>query len=200
MTIRDKTVVEILGTPDIIYPKAPIFGWRDIIGQVLVRGVGATDPAWTPIAGGSAFSAFKFDVDDLVWVIFHIPHDIVPGAGIHFHAHWIAGGTSTAAVKWEWTYTYAKGFNQENLDTTGTVLTAEEAAAGSAYRHMVTETEAVAIPGLTEPDGIVYVRLRRVTASPAADNADSIFLLTSDIHYQTTDASTIGRAPNFYHV
>lgn len=196
MAIAGKTVKQILGNPDYIYPESAEFGWRDITGQVLVRGVAATDPAWTQIST-SPFSAYKFDVNDFVWFIFHIPHDIVPGADIHFHAHWITDGTATGVVKWEWTYMYAKGFNQENFNVTGTVVTAEQAAAGTAYRHMVTETSGVSIPGLTEPDGIVYVRLRRVT-NGGTDNADGVFLLTSDIHYQTTDAATIGKAPNFY--
>jgi hypothetical protein len=196
MSIAGKTVKQVLGNPQFIYPDASDFGWRDITGQVLVRGVAATDPAWSQI-GSSPFSAYKFDVNDFVWFIFHIPHDIVPGADIHFHAHWLTDGTNTAVVKWEWTYMYAKGFNQGNFNVNGTVITAEQAAANSAYRHMVTETVGVSIPGLTEPDGIVYVRLRRVT-NGATDNTDGIFLLTSDIHYQTTDASTVDKAPNFY--
>jgi len=196
MSIEGKTVKQVLGNPQIIYPDAPVFGWRDITAQVNVRGVGVADPDWSQI-GASPFFAYKFAVNDQAWFAFHVPHDIVPGADVHFHAHWIADGTNAAAVKWEWTYTYAKGFNQGNFNATGTVVTAEQAAAGTAYRHMVTETAAVAIPGLTEPDGIIYVRLRRVT-NGAVDNTNGIFLLTSDIHYQTTDAATIGKAPNFY--
>lgn len=196
MAIEGKTVQQVLGNPRYIYPRGPVFGWRDITAQVTVRGVGATDPDWAQI-GASPFFAYKFAIGDMAWFAFHIPHDIVPGADIHFHAHWITDGTSTAPVKWEWTYAYAKGFNQGNFNINGTVVAAEEAAADSAYRHMVTETAAVSIPGLTEPDGIIYVRLRRVT-NGATDNANGIFLLTSDIHYQTTDASTYGKAPNFY--
>ena len=196
MSIEGKPVFQVLGNPDIIYPDGEQFGWRDITAQVTIRGVGATDPDWVQI-GPSPFFAYRFAVGDMAWFAFHVPHDIVPGADIHLHAHWIADGTNAAVVRWEWTYTYAKGFNQGNFNATGTVVEAEQAAAGTAYRHMVTETAAIAIPGLTEPDGIIYVRLRRVT-NGGTDNADGIFLLTSDVHYQTTDAATIGKAPNFY--
>jgi len=108
MSINEKNTYQILGTPDIIYPHSGTFGWRDITGQVLVRGVAATDPDWAQI-GTSDFYAYKFAVGDFVWFIFHVPHDIVPGAEIHFHAHWISDGTSTDAVTWEWKYMYAKG-------------------------------------------------------------------------------------------
>jgi len=196
MSINEKNVYEVVGVPDKIYPKSTVFGWKDITGDVLVRGVAATDPDWAQI-GTSVFYAYKFAVGDYVWFVFHVPHDIVPGADVHFHAHWTSDGTNTEVVKWEWIFMYAKGFNQANFDVGGTTITAEEAAAGSAYRHMVTESAAVSISGLTEPDGIIVARVRRVT-NGGTDNTDGIFLLTSDIHHQTTDQSTIGKAPNFY--
>ena len=95
---------------------------------------------------------------------------------------------------------YARGFNQDNYTVAGTTITATQAAPGTAYRHMVTETDPVTITNLDEPDGIIYVRLSRIsnTTSPQADNTDGIFLLTSDIHYQSTGQTTINKAPNFY--
>jgi len=187
----------VLGNPDIIFPNSPIYGWRDITGQVLVRGVAATDPTWAQI-GTSVFSAYRFAIDDYVWFVWHIPHDIVPNREIHFHAHWLTNGTSTNAVTWEWIFTYAKGFNQQNFNMTGTTITATQAAAGTAFRHMVTETAGVAISGLSEPDGIIYARLRRVANASGADNADGVFMLTSDVHYQTTSMATPNKAPDFY--
>lgn len=186
----------VLGNPDQIYPDAPRYGWKDITSQVIVRGGGATDPPWEQIGSGP-FYAYNFDVGDMCWFAFHVPHDIVPNSDVHFHAHWIPSGTNAQPVKWEWIYSYQKGFNQGAFSATGTTVTAEQAGPGVAYQHMVTETSAVTISGLTEPDGIVYVRLRRV-ANGGTDNTDSIFLLTSDIHYQTTQQATAGKAPNFY--
>lgn len=193
----EKSALEVLGTPEPVYPKTADFGWKDITGQVLVRGVAATDPAWAQI-GSSPFYAYSFNVNDFVWFIFHVPHDIVPGFPVFFHTHWITDGTSTAAVVLEYTYTYAKGFNQANFDSVGTVVTASQAAAGTAYRHMVTETAAVNISGLTEPDGIIYVRCRRIT-NGGTDNADGVFMLTSDVHHQSTNTATLNKAPDFYH-
>jgi hypothetical protein len=170
--------------------------WRDITGQILTRGVPATDPTWTVVDGGP-FSAWAFSVGDTVWISYHIPHDIVPSTDIHFHTHWMPDGTDTNNVKWEYTYTYAKGFDQEAFNTTGTAVTSEEAGPGTAWQHMVTESAAVTISGLTEPDGIIYVRLKRDTPTGGA-NSDTIFVLTADIHYRSTNYGTLGKAPDFY--
>jgi hypothetical protein len=195
----EKSVSEILDNPDKIYPESRSFGWHDITGQVLVRGVASTDPDWVQVAGGPMF-CYRFAVNDSVWFVYHIPHDIVPNFPIHFHAHWMTNGTSTAAVTWEWSYMYAKGFNQQAFDPAGVVVKASQAGAGVAYRHMVTETDPVTIEGLTEPDGLVYCRLRRINneTSPIANNGDAVYLLTADIHYQSTNEPTINKAPNFY--
>jgi hypothetical protein len=62
---------------------------------------------------------------------------------------------------------------------------------------MVTETAGVTISGLTEPDGLIICRIRRVT-NGGTDNADNIYLLTADLHYLSNSQATPGKAPNFY--
>ena len=186
------------------------FGWRDITVQVIARGVGATDPTWSQIDSTNLY-AYKFSTGDQIWAAAHIPHDIVPNSQVHFHAHWCVDATvspyTTNAVTWEWQYAYAKGFGQGVFDfglansplTSANTVTATEAATVP-YTHMVTETAAVTIPGLSEPDGIIYFRLRRIsnTTSPVADQTAGVFLITSDIHYQSTNMATKQKAPNFY--
>lgn len=171
------------------------FGWRDITTQITVRGLGATDPVWTQIAS-SPMWAYKFDLNDQCWSAIHIPHDILPGAPIHFHAHWLADGTNTNTVKWQWTYMYARGFGQDPYAVAGTTITAEQASEGQ-YYHMVTETAGINITNLNEPDGIIYVNLKRI-ANGGTDNTDSIFLMTQDVHYQSTNVGTINKGPVFY--
>lgn len=172
------------------------FGWRDITGAIEVRGIGATSPTFN-LVSGSIFRAYQFDVNDEVWILFHIPHDYVPGTDIYFHAHWLANGTNVQPVKWEWTFVYADGFGNGNLPVAApTTVTAEEAATGTAHDHMVTESAATTVAGM-EVDGVIYSRVRRIT-NGATDNTDGIFLLTTDIHYQSTNLATKNKAPNFY--
>jgi len=172
------------------------YGWRDILGQIVQRGVGASDPSWSVISG-SIFSAFKFTVGDEIWIAYHIPHDYVPGTDIYFHAHWLSDGTSTATVKWEWSFVYADGFGTGNMAVASpTTATAEEAATGTAHDHMVTETTGVTVAG-QEVDGMIYARVRRIT-NGGTDNTDGIFLMTTDVHYQSNNMATKNKAPNFY--
>jgi hypothetical protein len=207
----EKPVAEILDNPDKIYPESRAFGWHDITGQVLVRGVAATDPDWVQVAGGPMF-CYRFSVNDSAWFVYHIPHDIVPNFPVFFHAHWMSSGTSTAAVTWEWSYMYAKGFNQATFDFTlatspltaaANTVTATQAAGGATspettYKHMVTRSAAVAIDA--EPGGLIYVRQRRVAnaTSPQANFAGTVYVLSAGIQYQSTNLATIQDAPDFY--
>ena len=170
------------------------YPWHDITSEVKARGVGATDPAWEQI-NSTVFYAYNFAVNDQVWHSFHIPHDYVQGTDVYIHSHWMPDGTNTATVRWEYTYAYAHGHNQAAYNLTGTTVTADQTVGGTQYQHYVTESAALSID--MEPDGILEVRVRRVT-NGAVDNTDGIFLLTSDVHYQSTDIGTASRAPDFY--
>jgi len=185
------------------------WGWRDITAPITVRGVAATDPAWTQV-GSSVFYTYAFGVGDYVWQPFHIPHDIVPGTDIHFHTHWFPSNTDTGYVTFQFDYMYAKGFDQQAYDpefatsplvNSGSVQVTQQGP-GTAYQSMVAETAAVTVPDLTEPDGVLYVRMGRV-ANPAssptlAAYSGTCFVTTNDIHYQSTNMATKQKAPNFY--
>jgi hypothetical protein len=178
-----------------IDPVVPTFGWRDITAEILTRGVGATDPDWAQIGSGP-FYAYKFALDDVCWMNYHIPHDYLPGSDIYVHVHWIPSGTNTAVVKWSLAYTFARGHNQANFSAAGDSTNIEQAPPGSAYRHMISESTAITIPTL-EVDGLLYVKLARVT-NGGTDNTDDIFVLTADVHYQSTNIGTKNKAPGFY--
>ena len=189
------------------------FGWRDITSEVSVRGVVASDPTFTQV-GSTAFRFYRFAINKFLWFNFHIPHDIyIPPSGnatIHFHTHWFVDGSASptsGSVTWQWTYAFAKGFNQEAFDfslanspqTTAKVITATQAT-GIPFQHMVAETVAVTIPGLSEPDGIICAQLARVSngTSPLNELSSNPFMITADIHYQSTNIATKQKSPNFY--
>ena len=170
--------------------------WRDITSEVRTRGVGATDPAWTQI-GATVFSGYVFALNDVCWMHYHIPHDYVPGSDVHLHIHWFVDGTDTETVKWQWEYVYAKGFNQEAFAfASATTVTAEEAPPGTAYQHMVTETVAITIADM-EVDGHIMTKITRLS-NGGSDNADDVFMIEGDCHYQSTNVGTIDKAPDFW--
>lgn len=171
------------------------YPWHDITSEVKARGVGINDPTWAQI-NATSFWAYDFSVDDQVWMSFHIPHDYKKGTDIYLHSHWIPDGTNANSVKWQFDYAYAHGHNQTAFDFAGTTITAEQTVGGTQYQHYVTETAAITIADM-EPDGIIEVRVARIT-NGATDNTDGIFLLTADVHYQSISIGTVNRAPDFY--
>jgi hypothetical protein len=177
----------------------PSFGWRDILGEINVRGAGAADPTFA-IYGATNFYQFQFSATVLkeVFIVYHVPHDYLPGSDIYFHAHWsnAAASPSVGAVVWGFEYTWAKGFDQAPFGASATV-TATQTCSAQRYRHNIAETAAVTIAGL-EVDSLVMVRVFRDATNVADTCADAVFLHMSDIHYQTTNIGTKNKAPNFY--
>jgi len=172
------------------------YGWHDMLGPVQARGAGPTDPGWNQI-NTSGFYAFEFTLNDEVWINYHLPHDYALGTDIYFHAHWLPDGTDSNSVKWQFSYVYADGHDQAAFPMgSASVITAEQVVGGTQYQHYVTETVAITIADM-EPDGMIQLHVERIT-NGATDNADGIFLLTCDIHYQSTGIPTVNRAPNFY--
>ena len=170
--------------------------WHDIISEVKSRGVGATDPSWAVI-NGTVFSAYSFAVNDQVWMDFHIPHDYKKGTDIYLHAHWLPDGTDANSVKWQFQYAYAHGHDQAAFPLgSATTITAEQTVGGTQYQHYITETAAITITDM-EPDGMLFTCITRIT-NGATNNTDGIFLLTSDVHYQSTNRGTLNRSPDFY--
>lgn len=170
-------------------------GWRDITGDVSTR-VGPTNPTSTQV-GTTGLYLYAFGVGDEAQFIYHLPHDYVEGSDIHFHVHWMPSGTDTQPVKWEVKYLYAKGHNQEAFNVaTPITFDMQEAPPGTAYQHMVTESDAKTVTGL-ETDGVIVCGFKRVT-NGGVDNANTIFMVTADLHYQSTNQATPNRVPDFY--
>jgi len=184
----------------------PTFGWRDLLGEIRVRGVGATDPSDATYRGG--IKAFQFAVNDEAWVNFHIPHDYVAGSDIHLHFHWshISTLVTGGSVTWGYEITYAKGHNQAAF-----IAPVSGTFAGNAsttqYQHIITETQiSAASPSGSqidsdnlEPDGVLVVRVylsaNNITSSGAVPDP---FLHFSDVHYQSTNIATKDKVPDFY--
>lgn len=177
----------------------PDWGWRDITSDIQARGVGASDPTFAAY-GATALRAYSFSAgtEQEVFMSFHMPHDYVPGTAIYFHAHWsnAAATPDTRNVVWGFDYSFAKGHNQQAFPAF-TPITVTQASPATRYWHNIAETAAVTITGL-EVDGLILVRVYRKAADAADTCSDAVFLHTADIHYQSTNMATKGKAPSFY--
>ena len=180
-------------------PATPTFGWRDITSDIQVRGSGGADPSFAAY-GATALRAFSFSAtqEKEVFMSFHVPHDYVPGTDIYLHAHWsnAAATPNTGNVVWGFDYSFAKGFNQAAFPAL-TSITVTQASPATRYQHNIAETVAVTIAGM-EVDGLILVRGYRKAADAEDTCTDAVFLHTMDIHYQSTNMATKGKAPSFY--
>ena len=140
---------------------------------------------------------WSFDVGEYVFIQpFHVNHDIKPGGRAYLHVHWSTNGTNTGLVAWELTFMRALGHNQANF-IAPVVVTLEQAAAGTAWRHMIVEATELDVLTLAEPDELISVTLRRVAPS-AGSNADTVFGLMVDLHYEIDRRGTPNKSPDFY--
>lgn len=190
--------------------------WHDMLGPISIRGVGASDPSYNIYQG--SIRGYHFDVNEEVFIEYHIPHDYVPGTDLHIHAHWSINGKTTAGVTagtvtggtvtWGFEVTYAKGHNQAAFISPVTRTQASDTVSSTLYQHYITETQiSAASPAATqidsdniEVDGLILVRCylsaNNITVSSGSKPAP--FLHMVDLHYQSTNMGTKNKAPGFY--
>lgn len=172
----------------------PLEGWRDLRMALVAAATGAGAPASAAFGPTGGVKQLSFGVGDSVYVAGHVDHDVKVGSTFYPHMHWAVSGTDTASVRWQITYTTAKGHNQESFGA-DTVVYLEEAAQGTAWRHMVTE-DSVGFPAL-EVDSLFVAEIKRIS-NGGVDNANTVFGLFMDIHYEVQQYATPSRVPDFY--
>ena len=174
-------------------------GWSDMLDPLLGSGMPNSNAPTLEVLGPapSVYRAYAFALDDYCFVQpFHVNHDIKPNGQAYIHVHWTTNGVSTATVKWDFQIMRALGHNQANFGAV-TTLSVTQAAAGTAWRHMVAEVDVSQTLTLTEPDELLLVVLRRVT-NGGVNNTDNVFGLMVDLHYESDRNCTPNKAPNFY--
>ena len=197
-------------------PNSPAFGWRDILGPVEIKSIGATDPVWALYRGN--IYAYTFDTATAeAFFTFHIPHDYLPNSDMFIHAHWSqnvvdSGGAAGVPGNAEWNFdiTYADGHG-----TAGGVadpfvapitVTVVQQASTTQYGHMIAEvqfsnnggTDGLIDSNTIQVDGLLLVRAYRVKGNAADTLNQAPFVHTVDIHYQSTNLATKNKEPNFY--
>lgn len=184
----------------------PTYPWADIIGDISPKTTGAGTPVRTNYNGNIA--GFAFVANDIVDLVFHMPHDYVPGSDIFLHVHWSHNGTAiTGNVVFTHYSTYAKGHNQANFpaEVTGTITyNTTNIATTPQYRHRVDELQLSTAGGSAsmlnttdlEVDGLVLITLK-LTTLPTITGGN-LFIHTADLHYQSTGIGTKAKAPDFW--
>lgn len=171
-----------------------MFGWSDLRMSVTASATGSGTPVLRAFGPSANIKQLRFGIGDSVYLSAHFSHDILLGSTVFIHTHWTTDGVDVNDVKWEVNYTWAEGFNTDNFPSEITI-DLEEAAAGTAWRHMITEDTV----GFVTPDidTILLCELKRVT-NGGVENGDQVFGLFVDIHYQIGQVGTPNRTPNFW--
>jgi hypothetical protein len=171
-------------------------GFIDITSEIDIRGTGLNNPTWATFREGISALSFSASAMNEAWAVFHIPHGYYQGSSFYIHAHWSTTGTNNGVARFGFEYTVAKGHNQSVFGATTTVYV-EQAASGTAYKHMIAETAAITSAEM-EVDALILVRIFRDAAHANDTLSDALFMFTSDVHLQVDRVSTINKAPNFY--
>ena len=184
--------------------------WGDLIGDVNPKNTGAGS-ATLALWHAGLYRAWFYAAGDLCDMLFHLPHDYVPGTDIFLHLHWGHHGTAiSGSLLVTFGVSVAKGHNQTEFSAekspTLTVLTPNIATVPR-YRHRIDEIQLSSkTPSATqlntkdlEVDGLLLIGLRVdviPTITGGSTNKPAFFTL--DIHYQSTGIGTINKSPNFY--
>jgi len=184
----------------------PTFGYKDLIGQINPHVGGGIAPTSTLIKGtGTHMRSWAFSAGDVIdSVIFHIPHDYLPGSDIFLHCHYKHAGTAISGnLVLDWYVNYCKGYTQagqifgNEINITQTISTPNIATIPR-YSHNIAEFQLSNNGGntthldrnLIEVDGIINVSITAttiptITGAPTG-SANEPFIFMIDIHYQTT--------------
>lgn len=169
-------------------------GWRDMLMDASGAAKGAGTPTLVAYGPSANISQYEMGIGDSLYFTGHVDHDWLVGSLAHFHVHWSTGGTNTQPVRWEINYTIAKGHNQANFPATQAIYL-EEAAHGTAWRHMITEDQTGI--DLQETDAIIMFEVKRVT-NGGTDNTDNVFIHMCDLHYRVGQVATPNKSPDFF--
>jgi hypothetical protein len=186
----------------------PTFGWRDLIGDITPKTSGVGSPTLDTITGN--IRGFRYSVGDDGDAIFHIPHDYVPGSDLYIHPHWTHNGTNISGSLVITIYaSYAKGHQQASFSSQiTTTITDAGLTIGNtpALWHRIPEIQLSTAGGSAsmlntsniEVDGLILVHYDVGTIPTITGGSAEPFILTFDLHYQSTGVPTKNKAPNFY--
>lgn len=186
--------------------------WKDLIGDITPKTTGAGSPTLDTIRG--AVRGFRYSNGDDGDIVFHLPHDYVKGSHLYFHPHWTHNGTNiSGSFVIQYNFTYAKRTLNNPSDIfiadkvlTHTINTDIDITNTPQYAHRVDEIQITSVGGSastldvasTETDGLLLLHFDVVTIPTITGGSGEPFILTLDIHYQSTNLGTPNKDPDFY--
>ena len=168
--------------------------WDDYTSPMASGKSPAAAPTPTAFGPNGITEQLKFAVNDIVYLNFHILHDISRNTKVYPHIHWSHDVTASGSATWQLTYSVAKGHDQESFPADTTANFAIKLNDSMPWRHIISEVSDNAAFAAPEPDSVVLTRVK-LTANNSNAN---VFGLYVDLHYQKDRAGTRYKAPDFY--
>lgn len=184
--------------------------WTDILGDVTPKQFGTNAAEQKNYIGN--ITGWTHGADTAGELIYHIPHDYVPGTDVFIHVHWGHNGTNISGsfvVKFYATYanrTYpATTFSSEVIAT----LTVDSLNMTNSprYCHRVDEIQLSTHNGsatqlntdLIEVDGLVMIHyvVDTIPSITGSEVSNLPYIQTIDMHIQTNTVGTKNKDPNF---
>lgn len=172
--------------------------WEDMVQYLGAGDKKASNPP-TEEQDADDFTVLMFDVGDVVTLKFHVLHDYKLGSGAYVHVHWYPKTTMAVGetVVWNITWKIAKGHGQgESLlgGTTSFDITHVADGTEIAGEHIITECSDLQAFDMIEPDAMLMVRIERAASTFGGD----VIGVSCDLHYQSTQETTVNKTPPFW--
>lgn len=187
----------------------PAYGWKDLLGDTVPKATGVGSPTLT--AFRSDVMWFAYTTNEFCDLVYHIPHDYVPGTDLFLHVHWAHVGTSISGdMDLRFHLSYAKGHGQAAFPADvepHLTVTSLNITDVPQYQHELTEIQiSASSPSATqldtdviEPDGLILVHYNMDTLPTiSGGTTNKVFIFAVDLHYQATNITTKNKSPDFY--
>jgi hypothetical protein len=191
----------------------PSYPWRDLEGLIYPDPANPSNSPTVSIFRTGVYG-YAYNNGDQCHFSFHMPHDWAIGTDLFLHVHWSHNGTNVGAqtIAFNFSASFAKGFNQAIFPAVTTAAISYplvSIAATPQYIHRIDEIQlSSASPtanqmntAVLEVDGIVIGSMTMSIPAGSfvgAAPAESVFIFTIDLHYQSINIGTKNKAPNFY--
>ncbi len=187
---------------------SPTFGWKDLLGDVVPKTTGVGSPQLDTFRNDVRW--FDYAVGEDGDMVFHIPHDYVPGTDLYIHVHWGHNGTNiSGSFDVRFHATYAKGHQQANFPADvepHLVVSSLNITNTPQYHHRIDEFQLSTAGGsatqidtsVIEPDGLIIIHYDVDVIPTITGGSGKPFIFAIDLHYQSTGLATKNKSPNFY--
>lgn len=188
------------------------YPWMDVVGTLAPRS-SSTGAAIQTSLFNALVAGYPLTATSVVDVIFHVPHDYMPGTDVFLHHHWGHQGTAISGSL-VITANISMVTRTAGISVMTTPVVSTTTISGLTITNMpkwsvrIDETQ-ISTPGGSStmldtnaitPDSLIIIRYSTPTIPSLSGSAvkNNPYFFASDIHMQSNMIGTPNKDPNFY--